>query len=189
MYEPNSYSFELNPKMMELLAEEFNVDKLTTKFAEAVSGKSGGDIEAEGQAIFGEYGKALIQQAHKLGDEYPDRTYEVLLQAIDKTGGYLRFALVPQRFLEISYLATQSIATLPIVENNSNRLVYKMVDCDIYKGIAEKCSDDVAKMMTCKSACMAMCKTIHKDLDIDANIQMSEEMAKDSSCTFVVKRA
>ncbi|MBW2324085.1 MAG: hypothetical protein JRF41_11325 [Deltaproteobacteria bacterium] len=86
--EAKNYSYELNPDMLKLLREEFDVDKVTSKFAEAIKGKSAGEIEAEGKAIFEEYGRNWIRQSLKLGEEYPDRTYEVLLEAIDKTGGY-----------------------------------------------------------------------------------------------------
>lgn len=188
MYETNQYSYELNPTMMEQLAEEFDVDKITSKFAEAVEGKSPQKAEAAGKAIFEEYGRDWIRQAIKLGEEYPDRTYEILLQAVDKTDGYLRFALVPQRFLEIAYLSTQDIATLPILENNHDRLVYGMVDCKTYKSIIEKCGEDIAKQLICKNACLTACDTLHKDLEVDALIQMTAEMPTDNRCEFTVKR-
>ena len=36
IYEANNYSYELNPEMLKLLGEEFDVDKVTTKFADAI---------------------------------------------------------------------------------------------------------------------------------------------------------
>ena len=189
IYEVNTYSYELNPEMLKLLGEEFDVDKVTTKFAESVKGKSKDEIEAIGKDIFNAYGRDWMKKCHKLGDEYPDRTYEVLLETIDKTGGYYKFALVPQRFIEIAYLATQEISTLPIVENNNNRLIYRMVECTTFNNIKGKCGDDVANMLTCKNACLKACETIHQDLDIDALIQMTASMPIDNYCEFEAKRA
>lgn len=189
IYEVNTYSYELNPEMLKLLGEEFDVDKVTTRFAESVKGKSKEEIEAIGKDIFETYGRDWMKKCHKLGDEYPDRTYEVLLETIDKTGGYYKFALVPQRFIEIAYLSTQEISTLPIVENNNNRLIYRMVECKTFNNIKEKCGDDIANMLTCKNACVTACETIHQDLEIDALIQMTASMPKDNYCEFAAKRA
>ncbi|MBW1710705.1 MAG: hypothetical protein JRJ73_12615 [Deltaproteobacteria bacterium] len=189
IYEAKNYSYELNPDMLKLLREEFDVDKVTSKFTEAIKGKSAGEIEAEGKAIFEEYGRNWIRQSQKLGEEYPDRTYEVLLEAIDKTGGYLRFALAPQRFLEIAYLSTQEISILPIIENNVNRLVYRMVDCDTYKNLKEKCGEEVANLLPCRHACLTACETLHRDLGIDALVQMEAQIPKDGYCQFAARRA
>jgi hypothetical protein len=189
IYEVKSYSYELNPEMLKLIGEEFDVDKVTTTFADAIKGKNKEEIEAIGKDIFEAYGRDWMKKCHKLGDEYPDRTYEILLETIDKTGGYYKFALLPQRFIEIAYLSTQDIATLPIVENNKDQLVYRMVDCQIFKNIKEKCGEEVANLLTCKNACITACETIHQDLEIDALIQMNASMPKDNYCEFAAKRA
>ena len=189
IYEVKNYSYELNPEMMKLLGEEFDVDKITTTFAEAIRGKSKEEIEAAGKDIFEAYGRDWMKKSHKLGEEYPDRTYEVLLEAVDKTGGYLKFALVPQRFLEIAYLSTQELSILPVLENNHERLIYRMVDCKIFKNIREKCGSEIADLMTCKNACLTACKTIHEDLEVDALIQMTASMPVDNYCEFSAKRA
>ena len=189
IYEVKKYSYELNPEMLKLIGEEFDVDKLTTKFADAVKGKSKEEIETIGKEIFEAYGRDWMKKCHKLGDEYPDRTYEILLETIDKTGGYYKFALVPQRFIEIAYLSTQDISILPIVENNNNRLIYRMVDCKTFKNLKEKCGDEVANLLPCKHACMTACETIHQDLEVDALIQMTASMPKEHYCEFAAKRA
>ena len=45
MYEAKSYSFDLHEDMVKLLREEFDVQKVVSKFAEAISGKKKGEIE------------------------------------------------------------------------------------------------------------------------------------------------
>ncbi|MBW2062442.1 MAG: hypothetical protein JRI95_12910, partial [Deltaproteobacteria bacterium] len=66
LYEARGYSFELNPEMLKLLREEFDVDKVTSRFAEAIKGKSPEESEAEGRAIFEAYGRDWIRQSRKL---------------------------------------------------------------------------------------------------------------------------
>ncbi len=188
IYTPNTYSFELNPEMLKLLAEEFDVDKATTEFAKKAKGKSGDDVDAEGKKFFGDYGKKWIRQTLKLGEEYPDRTYEVLMQAIDKTEGHLKFALLPQRFLEIAYLSTQDISILPIIENNPKRLVYRMANCTTYEKLKEKCGAETADRLPCKHACLTACEVVHKELDIDAKIAMEASIPADGHCQFAAQR-
>jgi hypothetical protein len=188
-YDIKHYSFELNAEMLKLLGKEFDVDKMTSRFAEAVKGKSESEIKTLGEKFFETYGRDWMKKTHQLGDEYPDRTYEVLLEAVDKTNGYLKFALVPQRFIEIAYLSTQEIATLPIVENNHERLIYRMINCKIFNNIKEKCGEKVADLLTCKQACLTACRTIHQDLEIDALISMTASIPKEGYCQFEAKRA
>ena len=144
IYEPKLHSYELNKEMMAELAEEFDVEALATDFAKAVDGKSGDEAAAEAEKFFTDYGTRWIRKSHKLGEEYPDRTYEVLLEAIDSTDGYLRFALVPQRFLEIAYLATQDFPHLTVIENNQKRLIYRLKQCKTYEKLKETCGDELA---------------------------------------------
>jgi len=188
MSEVRALSFELNPDMLGLLRREFDVEKLAGRLAEAVSGKKKREIEAIGKQICGEYGREWIRRSLQLGEEYPDRTYEVLKAAIDKTGGYYRFTLLPQRVLEAAYLSTQDISTLPIVENNPNRLIYRIVDCLTFKKIKEKCGEDVANLLPCRHACLTALETLHQDLDLDAVIEMEASMVKGGYCQFAVRK-
>jgi hypothetical protein len=188
-YEPKYYSFELNKEMMAALAEEFDVEALASDFAKAVEGKSGDEAAAEAEIFFADYGTRWIRKSHKLGEEYPDRTYEVLLEAIDATNGYMRFALVPQRFLEIAYLATQDFPHLTVIENNQYRLIYRLTDCKTYRKLKEKLGDDMADSLPCRHACTTACDVLHRDLKVDAKVEMQAEMPKDGYCQFAAIRA
>jgi len=190
IYEQNQYSFELNPEMLQQLEEEFGPEKAVSEFAVKIKSKSSEEMATEGKAFFEDYGSRWMKQSLKLGETYPDRTYEVLKMAIDKAGGnYFKFALLPQRFIEIAYLSTQDIPSLPIIENNPQRLVYRMVECKTYNTLKDKCGEAVAKQLPCRHACLAACKTIHKELDIDADIVMEASMPEDGYCQFAARRA
>ncbi len=190
MYEKNQYSYELNPEMLKILSEEFDVDKITTEFQNKVQGKSIEEIEVAGKSFFEDHGTRWIRQSHKLGEEYPDRTYEVLKMAIDKAEGkYFKFALLPQRFIEIAYLTTQDISILPIIENNPNCLSYRLAECATFKHLKDKCGEKVANLLPCKHSCLTACRVIHQDLEIDAKIAMDASIPKDGFCQFSAKNA
>jgi len=189
MAEGTAYSFELSTELMDIIGKEFDVEKQVARFAEAVKGKSPEETEKIGKQMFTEYGREWMRRTLQLGEEYTDRTYEVMKQAIDKAGGYYKFALVPQRFLEIAYLSTQDFATLPVLENNAYRLMYRLPDCKLYKSMKQQCADAVVQMLPCKNACLTALEVVHKDLDIDAVTGMDADMNKDGYCQFYAKRA
>jgi hypothetical protein len=174
--------------MVKLLRHEFDVEKVVSKFAEAISAKKKGEIEGIGKQIFEQYGRDWMKRVHQLGDEYPDRTYEVLLAAADHTN-YLFFPHVPQRFIEIAYLSTQDIRTLPILESYARCFSYRMVDCLTFKTLKGKCGDEAANLMPCRHACLTACETLLQDLNIDATVNMEASMIKDGYCQFALRRA
>ena len=108
---------------------------------------------------------------------------EKVKKAIEKTG-CLYFPLVPQRFVEIAYLSTQPIYTLPIVQNNGEKLTYKLAMCDTYKSVKEKCGEEAAGLLPCRNACLAALETVFKDLNIDVTIGMDATMPVDDFCQF-----
>ena len=184
MVEKQVLSYELNQDMLALIRREFDVEKVVTRFSEATANKSEQQIEEIGKEIFAEYGRELMHRTLQLGEEYPDRTYEVLKEAIDQLGGYYRFALLPQRFLEIAYLSIFELANLAIMENSPRRLAYRITDCPIYRLLTEKCGEDVAKLMACKHICLTAIDVLHQDLDLDAVASMQASLPKNGYCQF-----
>jgi hypothetical protein len=180
-------SFELNEEMLKLLGDEFGAQVIAAKFAEAVAGKKGAEIEAASKSLFEEYGREFGQRTVQLGQEYSDRTWETLQAAADSTGT-LKFGLFPQRFLEIAYLATQDISTLPILECWSQRLVYHLVECSTYKLMKEKAGEEAVASLPCRHGCLALVEAIHQELGIDAAIEMTADMNKDARCEFTVRK-
>ena len=184
MVEKQVLSYELNQDMLASIRREFDVKKVVTRFSEAIADKSKQQIEEIGKEIFAEYGRELMHRTLQLGEEYPDRTYEVLKEAIDQLGGYYRFALLPQRFLEIAYLSIFELANLAIMENSPRRLAYRITDCPIYRLLTEKCGEDVAKLKACKHICLTAIDVLHQDLDLDAVASMQASLPKNGYCQF-----
>ena len=184
MAEKKVLSFELNGDMLALIRQEFDVEELVTRFCEAIADKTKQQIEDIGKEIFGEYGRELMRRTVQLGEEYPDRTYEVLKEAVDHLDGYYKFALVPQRFLEIAYLSIFELRNLPIMENSPRRLAYRITDCPIYQALTAKCGAERAKLMACKHVCLTAVDVLHQDMDLDAIVGMEASLAKDGYCQF-----
>jgi hypothetical protein len=184
---PRPFSFELDMTMIGLLRQEFDPPIVVDKFAAAINGKKPGEIDAIAHKVYGQYGTDWMRKALQLGEEYPDRTYEVLKEAVDRTGE-MKFPLVLQRFIEIAYLGIQKFRVLPIIENWQNRLVYAVKDCYLYKLEQEKLGNEIAAQLPCRYACLAACDTALKGLCLDAAVEMEAAMPKDGRCQFALNR-
>jgi hypothetical protein len=184
---PRPFSFELDMEMIGLLRKEFDPPIIIDKFASEISGKAVGEIDTIAKKVFGKYGEGWMRKTLRLGEEYPDRTYEMLKEAIDKTGE-MKFPLVLQRFIEIAYLSTQQFRVLPIVENWARRLVYRIKDCYTFRSQVEKCGQEAANLLPCRYACLAVCKTALEGLGLDATVKMEATMVKDGYCQFALNR-
>jgi hypothetical protein len=147
MAEQVKMSFELNEEMLGIIAREYDYSKVVDKFSAAIKGKKTNDVDGVARDVFGTYGAEWIKRCMQLGEEYSDRTYEILREADDLTGGDLRFPLIPQRILEIAYLAILDLELLPVVENNKYRLIYRIENCKVFKDITEKCGKDIASTL------------------------------------------
>jgi hypothetical protein len=184
---PRPFSFELSSEMIGLLRQEFTPPIVVEKFAKEIIGKEPGQIDAIAKKVFGSYGENWMRKTLQLGEEYPDRTYEVLKESVDQTGE-MKFPLILQRFIEIAYLGTQQFRILPIVENWSKRLVYKVKDCYTFKTEVAQCGQEVANMLPCRYACLGACKTALSGLDLDAAVNMEATMVKDGYCQFALTK-
>jgi hypothetical protein len=183
---PHPYSFELNMDMIGLVRKEFDPPLIVAEYAKAI-GEKGAQREVLAEKIFGKYGADWMRKSVQLGEEYPDRTYEMLRIAADKTGE-LVFPLVLQRFVEIAYLGTQQFRKLNIVENWSKRLVYMLKDCYMYKTLQEKCGVEVAKELPCRHACLTAIQTAAQEMKMDVSGEMEAMMNKNGYCQFAINR-
>ena len=183
---PHPYSFELNMDMIGLVRKEFDPPLIVAEYAKAI-GEKGAQREVLAEKIFGKYGADWMRKSVQLGEEYPDRTYEMLRIAADKTGE-LVFPLVLQRFVEIAYLGTQQFRKLNIVENWSKRLAYMLKDCYMYKTLQEKCGAEVANGLPCRHACLTAIQTAAQELKMDVSGEMEAMMNKNGYCQFAINR-
>jgi hypothetical protein len=181
------YSFELSMDMLGLLRKEFDPALIVREFAESLAEKGDLGIDPVAEKVFGKYGEDWMRKTIQLGEEYPDRTYEVLREAMERTGE-LYFPLVIQRFIEIAYLGTQQFRKLDIVENWAGRLVYDVKDCHTFKSLQEICGVEVAKRWPCSHACLAALRTAAQELNSDFGVETEATMVKDGHCQFVLTK-
>ena len=184
---PESYSFELNPDMLNLLRQESDPAGVVARFAQATKEKKGTESDSVAKKLFGEYGQSWMKKTLQLGEEYPDRTYQVLREAAAQTGE-LVFPYILQRFIEIAYLGTMQLRKLPVVENWARRLVYKVTDCRTFNLLKEKCDPEVVALLPCRHACLAAGNTACQELKLEATITMDATMVKDGYCQFAITR-
>jgi len=184
---PREYSFELNMDMLGLVRKEFDPSLAIEKFVKALTEKTGEKLDVVAEKIFGEYGINWMRKSIQLGEEYPDRTYEILKEAADRTGELI-FPLVLQRDIEIAYLGTQRFRKLTILESWARRFVYKISDCYTFKILREKCFPEVVDFLPCRHACLKACNTALKSLNINGTVKMDATMIRDSHCQFAIAR-
>lgn len=186
---PKPYSFDLNEDMIKILRQEFSTDAVTTKLADATKGKKGSQLEKAARDIFEDYGENWMKRTMQLGDEYSDRTIEVVQESIDRSGRqFMLWPHVPQRFIEIAYLANQEVLKLPIILNNAFELAFRVPQCRMFNQIKEKCGAEVANLMTCQSACLKALDVLRASQEFDTLVNMTASTAKDGYCEFSMKK-
>jgi len=176
-----SLSFDLDEGMIKQIEEEFGPEALRAAIKQA--GAKGVD-----DAFFAGFGRRWMERTLELGEAHGDRTYDALKAAAEKTG-YLAFPFVPQRFIEIAYLGTQPIYTLPIVENSAFELVFKMPFCGYYKVIREELGDAVAGELHCREACLSACRLAFEQFGFAVDAKLEATMPADEYCQFSVRPA
>ena len=186
---PRPYSYDLNDDMIKLVREEFNAEGIASKLAEAISGKAKTAVKKIGKDIFEEYGQNWMKRVMQLGEEYPDRTIEIVMESVDGEGNqFMLFPHLPQRFVEIAYLGTQEFLKLPIMLNYKDEFAYRVPQCLLFNQIKEKCGEEVANLMTCQNGCLKALETLDKDLELDTVIDVKASTAKDGYCEFSMKK-
>jgi hypothetical protein len=187
MEDKKGYSFELHEDMLSLIEKEFSPQEIAANLAAVVKGKPSLEILEISNKLFGEYGRRWAARVIDLGESYLDRTYEIMLEAINETGSPA-FPLIPQRFIEIAYLSTQRLSTLPIVENNISRLIFKIEACRTYQAISDELGQERAALMACRQGCLNLCQGIMEGLRIDGiETEMSTGMPEKGFCQFILK--
>jgi len=186
---PRPYSFDLNEDMVEMLRSEFGAELVADKLAEVIKGKAKDEVEKAARAFFEDTGRSWMQKTIQLGEEYSDRTIEVVLESIDRRGNqFLVFPHVPQRFIEIAYLGTQKVLKIPIVLNSGIVLAYRIPRCAFFADIVKKCGQDVANLMTCRSMCMTALETLRTEKALDVVNEMTASTATDGYCEFYMRK-
>jgi ferredoxin len=182
---PRPYSFDLNTDMLEMLRQEFGPEKVVNKFTQAIEGKKEKERNQIAKEIFSEYGKQWMRKVLQLGEEYPDRTYEIMREMSTRTGE-LFFPVIPQRFIEIAYLSTQDFLKLTIMENWLHRLVYQVPNCSILQLLKEKCGQKIAEQQPCQNACIAALETLFQDFNMVVIIKREGTTAEKNYCQYSI---
>ncbi len=186
---PKPYSFDLNVDMINLISDEFNLEGVASQFAEAANGQEMDRVEEIGKKLFEDFGERWMSRTMQLGEEYSDRTIEMVKETVDHNGNqFLLWPHVPQRFIEIAYLSTQQFRTLPVIINNQFELSYQVPQCLLFQQIKEKCGEKVANLMTCRNACLKALETLRNESELDLVINMEASTAKDGYCGFSMKK-
>jgi len=175
-------SFDIDQRILDVIFQEFDVNKLIDNFAKSIENKKEKEIEDIAKELFSEYGRNLMTRAMELGEKYPDRTYEVIKKVAEKTG-VGPFPHVAQRLLEIFNMGTQRKA-LTIVTSNPSQLTYRVGPCVFLNAIKEKCGENVAELLTCRHMDLSASETLYNGLGLSVNVRMEASIPSEGYCQF-----
>ena len=172
------YSFDPDEEMVAQLEREFGPETLRSELKKAPKPSAG--------SFFADFGRRWMERTIDLGERHSDRSYEVLKTAAAKTGS-LSFPFIPERFIEIAYLGTQPIYTVPIVENSARALVFKMPFCAYFTVIREEMGEAFAGELRCRDACLTACRTAFQHFGFNVSVAMDATMANGEYCQFSIR--
>lgn len=174
------YQYYIPEELFSIIEKEFDAEAIAKKYAETKSIKD-----------FEDYGKQLMKRTMELSDQekYRDHTYEVLLEAVKKTGGLI-FPHVAQRYIEIAYLSVHLMPILRVEANNSKELSFKVLEdeCKIYQSLKKLISEEELKNLPCQTACLSCLKTVFNEMGFKVELSMLEKMPENGGCFFQVLR-
>lgn len=186
---PKPYSFDLNEDMVQMIRKEYDPDKVTDALLTSINDKSKAEAKKAAEAFFKDMGEKWMQRSIQLGDEYSDRTIEIILETVDRQGKqFLIFPHVLQRYVEIAYLSVQDFLKVPVTLNNMDELSYRIPKCALYKKIGEKAGEDFAKQMTCQNYCLAALGVVQKHTNVDVLVDQPSSTAKEGFCEFSMRK-
>lgn len=183
--ETKKLSFELHEDMFTMISEEFDPEKVAEQYAKEVKGNS---PDTAAQTVFGAYGKNLAKRSLQLGNEYSDRTYEVMLEMVDHTGGAYKFPLLPQRFLEIVYLSVLDRFAFPVRVNSSQEFIFEIDDCPIFEALKTKCEKKDIENIPCRQGCINLIRDVFQFFDLDIMLEAQTSPGQSNLCVFRVTK-
>ncbi|MBA4181710.1 MAG: hypothetical protein C0506_14065 [Anaerolinea sp.] len=184
---PKDWTFDLAEDLIDGIRDEFDPDDAVGELAPRVAGKPVDEAEEAALQFFTDYGRRWMDRTLELGEKYTDRAYETLKKAAERTGE-LAFPFIPERFIEIAYLATQPIYSLPIAENTVNTFSYKMVFCDTITALREQCGDELADRLPCRAGCLTAAGRAFTSKGFDVVVSQDSRLSDGEFCQFTVRR-
>ncbi len=184
---PKDWTFDLAEDLIDSIKSEFDPNDAVGELAPRVAGKPAGEAEEAALQFFTNYGRRWMDRTLELGEKHSDRAYETLKAAAERTGE-LAFPFIPERFVEIAYLATQPIYSLPIVENTVNTFSYKMVFCDTITALREQCGDELADRLPCRAGCLAAAERAFTSKGFNVVVSQDSRLSDGEFCQFTVRR-
>jgi hypothetical protein len=182
-----SYTFDLAEEMVDEIHEEFSPTRAVEELRKVTEGKSADEIDEIGRQHFADYGRRLMERTLVLGDEYPDRTYAVMLASEEHTGND-GWPFLAQRPMEVAILSSQPVYTLPIVENSAYRFTWKLAFCETYEQMQEQFGAGVAERLPCQAGCVATTKRAFAEFGFDVEVNIEGRMPDDEFCQFMSPR-
>ncbi len=180
---PKNWTFDLADELVDAIKAEFDPAVAVAELAPKVAGKPVAEAKQIAEKFFADYGQRWMDRTIELGNVHRDRAYEALLAAVEKTGE-MGFPFISERFVEIAYLSTQPIYSLPIVEATKKAFGFKLVFCDTLAALREKCGDELADQLPCRQACLTAGERAFTAHGFQVESSQEANLVSDEFCQF-----
>ena len=182
VFDQSQWWVHLSKQMLSKLSKSYNFRSVAKEFSRKLKKQKAANIQTLAKNVYGEYAEILMRAVMEFGDKYPDKASKMMAMVIEKTGNV--FPHLPQRYLEISFLAIRSKDRWDLLENSLKKLTYTVTQCDQYKALEKLCGKETAAKLPCKWFCLNASKTMYKDINLPVTVKMTTSIPKDGSCTF-----
>ncbi|MFX0133698.1 MAG: hypothetical protein ACFFDN_08645, partial [Candidatus Hodarchaeota archaeon] len=156
------FDYYIEDEILDTLRNEFSVDILVENLIE----------ESESNYAIN-WSKNLIKKTIELNEDLKDRTGKILTEVSKKTGHI--FPHIPQRYLEIAYLAIRPKDKWGITSSTLNEFNHTIVNCNIFNKL-RKANENIANKLICKNLCLNLIETLYKELGLKIELNMTKNM-------------
>ncbi|NVM04452.1 MAG: hypothetical protein HWN67_19165 [Candidatus Helarchaeota archaeon] len=166
------FDYYIEDEILDSLRNEFSVDILVENLIE----------ESESNYAVN-WGKNLIKKTIKLNKDIKDRTGKILAEVSKKTSH--NFPHIPQRYLEIAYLAIRPKDKWGITSSTLHNFNHTIVNCNIFNKL-RKVNENIANKLVCKDLCLNLIETLYKELGLNIELNMTNNIPENKKCIFEV---
>jgi len=183
--EEELYDYYFPDDLLSHFSQRFSMGKAISDFASSAKGKSAKQIDGFAQEALGRYVQELSMSLVRSEKDPMDHTGEIVYQVAEKTR--IRFPSIPQRLLELGFMATRPQDKLSIVESNPKTLVLRVSTCDAYNDIKEKLGEERARDLPCRYGCLPNSRMLFDQLNIITQSKITVKASQKGFCEFIIQ--
>ncbi|WXG43277.1 MAG: hypothetical protein WED04_04415 [Promethearchaeati archaeon SRVP18_Atabeyarchaeia-1] len=183
--EEELYDYYFPEDLLSRFSHSFNMDRAISDFISLCKGKNAKEIDGIAQKSLGRYVNELSVSLAKSERDSLDRSGVIIYQVAEKTG--MKFPSVPQRLLELGFMATRPLDKLSVAESNPKTLVLRVANCAAFAELKDKLGDKESKFLPCRHGCLANTDTLFSKLGMATRHENTAKICEKGFCEFTIR--